>query len=288
MKDLKRQNLNKVQIDNIKRHLKDKYFNVFTSKFEISGINDYYTEEFILKQLYLKGQVCVFDLNGIPYATDYTVSSWGINMRPIDVKPIDCNSSMNELLPKKLIVGKTCVLGYLKSSKVGMIDCINQHINRIADLYSAMFVNLQINKIPFLITGENVDAFNLILDRIYQNELAVFAPKELIEMIQVYNTGATYLLDKYWTQILNEECQLLTELGIDNNSLNMDRITADQSNANNVLINTINEGFNRHLSNMCDKANELFGWNWSIQVKKHEVESIHEVDEEEEIEDENA
>ena len=80
---------------------------------------------------------------------------------------------------------------------------------------------------------------------------------------------------------------MLTELGIDNNTLNMERITADQSNANNVLINTTNDGFNRHLGHLCDKANELFGWNWSIKVKEQEVESIHEDGESEGLDNEN-
>lgn len=285
MKDLKTKNITNSMINKISRHLKDKYYDVFLSKFEISGIDDYYTEEFILKELFYKGKICVFDLHGVPTATDYTINSWGINHRPISITPI--SPEAQNLMPKKLINEKDCVLGYLKSSKTGLVDCINLHISRMADLYAAMFVNLQVNKIPFLITGDNVDAFNVIIDRIYQNELAVFCPKEIAEMLQVYNTGATYLLDKYWTQILNEECQLLTELGIDNNTLNMERITADQSNANNVLINTTNDGFNRHLGHLCDKANELFGWSWSIKVKEQEVESIHEDGESEELENEN-
>lgn len=274
------------QLAKIKQQLKNKYFNVFMNKFEFNGIDDYWTEDFIMKRMYYKGQVMIFNLKGYgPIASDYTVLAWGLNHRPAIVSPVMEDPVPN--LPSNLVVDQEAVLGYLQSTRTSLYDTIMTHINRMADYYGAMFVNLQVNKIPFLIQSENIDMINVLLDRIYSNELAVFCPNEISDMIQVFNTGAEFLLDKYWTQILNEENELLTELGIDCNALNMNRITADQSNANNSLINNINDGFNKQLSSMCDKVNELFGVNWSIQVKQPEVESVHqnELIHEEEVEE---
>ena len=274
-KEIKKKQVTTSMVNDIKRILKDKYFNVWMSKFEISGIDDYYTEQFILKRLYNNGQVVVFDLKGYgPVATDYAVHSWGINHRPIGIEPVDYE--VQRLLPKQLTNGKDCVLGYINSSRSPIVDVVNMRVNRMADLYAAMFVNLQLNKIPFMVTSENVDMMNLIIDRIYSNELAVFCNQDVADMIKCFNTEAPYLIDKYWMQILNEESQLLSEIGIDCNTLNMNRITADQSNANNMIIETINDGYDYHLGYLCSKVNELFGTNWSIQTKHIEIISIHE------------
>lgn len=286
-KEIKSKQVTASMINDIKRVLKDKYFNVWMSKFDISGIDDYYTEQFLLKNLFNKGNICVFNLKGYgPVATSYAVQSWGLNHRPITIEPI--SEEVQHLLPKKLTNEKDVVLGYINSSRSSVVSNVNMRINRIADLYAAMFVNLQINKLPFLINSENVDYLNLILDRIYSNELAVFCPKDVSDAISVFNTGAEYLLDKYWAQILNEESQLLSELGIDCNTLNMAAITVDQSNANNMIITTINDGYDYHLKHLTDKVNELFGVNWSIKVKQVEVTSFHEDEAKEEVTDDET
>lgn len=282
-KEIKKKQVTTQMVNDIKRILKDKYFNVWMSKFEISGIDDYYTEQFILKRLYNNGQVVVFNLKGYgPVATDYAVDSWGINHRPIGIQPTD--AQVQRLLPRHLTNGKDCVLGYINSSRSSITDVVNMRVNRMADLYAAMFVNLQLNKIPFLITSENVDMINLIIDRIYSNELAVFCSQDVADMIKTFNTDAPYLIDKYWIQILNEESQLLSEIGIDCNTLNMSKITVDQSNANNMIIETVNDGYDYHLNHLCSKVNELFGTNWSIQTKHIEINSFHE-DEQMEVEE---
>ena len=261
----------------IKNNLRNKYFNVFMNKFDIEGIDDYDTEEFILKRLFYKGQVAVFDLKGVgPVACDFTVHTFGLNHRPVGCQMVTTDYVPN--FPKGLLTsGVDCVLGYINSSKSPINEDVNYHINRLTDLYMALFVNLQLNKLPFVITGEpeQIELFNMILDRIYSNELAVFASSQDVAQLKVLNTGAPYLVDKLWTQILNEESDLLSCLGIDCNSINMNRVTVDQVNANNNFINNINKGYNRHLQRFTDKINELFGVNWSIKVAEEKVESIH-------------
>ena len=92
--------------------------------------------------------------------------------------------------------------------------------------------------------------------------------------IKVNSTGA-YIIDKLWAQYLNYNSELLTELGIDNNPLSMDRITADQSNANNVLINNINRGRIYEMRAFFDEVLKLFGHRVEIESTSASSTSIH-------------
>lgn len=65
----------------------------------------------------------------------------------------------------------------------------------------------------------------------------------------------------------------------------MNRITADQSNANNVLIDNINDGFDDCLNDYCTLCNDVLGTSYSIKVRQPKVESIHSDNYEEEVDE---
>ena len=263
--------------------LQNKYFNVFLNKFEVEGIDDSWAKEYTLRHLFDGGTIATFNLNGLPVQCEYVVNSYGLNWRPATANVVnECNVPGFPIKP--LQVDKDIVIGYLQHSHKGMVSTINYYIDRMVQVLMSILVNLETSKLPFLIgiDDDNIAAIEEIIDRIYANELAVFCPMDVASKLQVANTGSQYLVDQLWAQYLNFECDLLTVMGIDCNSLNMDRITADQANANNTLINNINDGFNDCLKDYCDKCNELFGTNYSITVRQPEIESIHSEEEVEE------
>ena len=267
--------------------LQNKYFNVFLNKFNVEGFEDNWAKEYTLRNLFNGGTIATFNFNGIPVQAQYVVNSYGLNWRPATANVVnECNVPGFPTQP--LQVDKDIVIGYLQHSHKGMMSTINYYIDRMVQVLMSILVNLETSKLPFLIgiNDDNIDAIEDIIDRIYANELAVFCPMDIASKIQVANTGSQYLVDQLWTQYLNFECDLLTAMGIDCNSLNMDRITADQANANNTLINNINDGFNDCLKDYCDKCNECFGTNYSITVRQPEIASIHQDEEvEEEVEE---
>ncbi len=262
-----------------KFELKNKYFNVFLNKFEVEGL-DSWAKEYTLRKLFEGGTIATFSLNGIPVQSQYAVNSYGLNWRPSTCNVIN-ECSVPGFPTKPLVVDKEIVIGFLQHSHKGMSSTIDYYIDRMVNVLMSIIVNLETSKLPFLIgvQDDNISAIEEVIDRIYENELAVFMPTEIASQLQVANTGSQYLVDRLWTQYLNFECDLLTCLGIDCNALNMDRITMDQANANNVLIDNINDGFNDCLKDYTDKVNELFGIGLSIKVKTQEIKSIHQDEE---------
>ncbi len=290
VKKLKR----KYNAEKIKRtatfELQNKYFNVFLNKFEVEGM-DAWSKAYTLRKLYEGGTISTFNFNGIPVQAQYVTNTYGINWRPATASVVnDCNVPG---FPKQpLVVDQDIVIGYLQHSHKGMLSTINYYIDRMVQVLMSILVNLETSKLPFLIgvNDDNINAIEDVIDRIYQNELAVFCPLDVANKLQIANTGSQYLVDKLWTQYLNFECDLLTAMGIDCNCLNMNRITADQANANNSLIDNINDGFNDCLKDYCDKCNELFGTQYSINIRQPKIVSVHEdepIDDEEVEEDGN-
>ncbi len=280
IKRLKRR-FNSRQIANkAKFELKNKYFNVFLNKFDVEGL-DSWAKEYTLRKLFEGGTISTFSLNGIPVQSQYAIASYGLNWRPATCNVIN-ECGIPGYPTKALVVDKDIAIGYLQHSHKGISSTIDYYIDRMVQVLMSILVNLETSKLPFLIgvSEDNLSAIEDVIDRIYDNELAVFMPTEVAEQLKVANTGSQYLVDRLWAQYLNFECDLLTSMGIDCNALNMNEITVDQANANNVLIDNINDGFNDCLKDYTDKVNELFGINLSIKVKTCQIRSIHDESEE--------
>lgn len=261
----------------IKQELRNKYYNVFRNKFEINGIDDQFSEDYLMNRLFGDGGVLICSPDALgPQPFNYSVESYGMHYRPTKVRITD-NFGISTINQGPYVVDTDAVIGYLQASHKGLSMTIDYYIDRMVQILMALYVNVETSKLPFVVgmAEDDVDVINDMLDRIYNNELAIFCTSEQVNQIKALNTGASIAFDKFWTQYLNYECDLLTALGIDCNSLNMARINADQTNANNSLINAINDGFDKCLKQMTDKVNSLFGVNWSIKVKQPKVDSIH-------------
>lgn len=107
---------------------------------------------------------------------------------------------------------------------------------------------------------------------------------DVAQAMTVNSTG-NYIIDKLWVQYQNYLGECLTELGVDNNSINFNRATTDQTNANNELINIVDDGRVYELTAFFDKVNELFGTNIKVISKHEKVESMHQEGESEDESD---
>lgn len=271
----------------IKFELKNKYYNIWRNKFEVGGLDDHWSADYLFNQLYKNGTVAAINMQGIGVIpVSYATSKFGLHYRPVAASVVD-NFGITTMPKGNLIVDKEIVIGYVQPSHKGLATTVEYYVDRMAQVLMALYVNLEVSKVPFLIgtTGDDVDLVNDLIDRIYSNELAIFMPSDMVTQLKSLNTGATYLGNDLWTQYLNFESDLLAALGIDTNNVNFARATVDQVNSNNSLIDNINDGLNTELGYFTQKVNEVFGVNWSIKVKTPEVKSIHQEDEQEVRED---
>ena len=260
----------------VRQVLNNKYYNIFMNLIQIDGM-DHDTLDYLLKKLYHNGTICAFNLKNYGVVvSDYAPMNFGLYGLPVNVSLINTYNVPN--FPKTATSGVDCVIGYLKRGHEPIERVVKFYVDKLAQLYMALYINIETSKLPFIIgtSVDDKDAINEFISKLYSNDLAIFLPSEYINQIKVLNTGGAYIVDKIWAQILNTESELLTQLGIDANALNLNRITADQSNANNALINNYREGFKYELTAFCDKCNEVLGTNWHARIVGEEVLSIHE------------
>lgn len=260
----------------VRQVLNNKYYNIFMNLIQIDGM-DHDTLDYLLKKLYHNGTICAFNLKNYgAVLTDYAPMNFGLYGLPNQLCIINTYNVPN--FPKTATSGVDCVIGYLKRGHEPIERIVKFYVDKLAQLYMSLYINIETSKLPFIIgtSIDDKDAINEFISKLYSNDLAIFLPSEYINQIKVLNTGGAYIVDKIWTQILNTESELLAQLGIDANSLNLNRITADQSNANNALINNFREGYKYELNAFCDKCNEILGTDWHARIVGEEVLSIHE------------
>lgn len=260
----------------VRQNLNNKYFNIFMNLIQIDGM-EHDTLDYLLKKLYHNGTICAFNLENYgAIVTGYASMNFGLYGLPREVTLINTYNVPN--FPKTAVNGVNCVIGYIKRGHEPLERMIKFYVDKLAQLYMSLYVNIETSKLPFVIgtSVDDKDSINEFISKLYSNDLAIFLPSEYINQIKVLSTGGSYIVDKIWTQILNTESELLCQLGIDSNALNLNRITADQSNANNALINNYREGFKYELNSFCDKCNEVLGTNWHARIVGEEALSIHE------------
>lgn len=239
-------------------------------------------EDYILRKLWTVGTISAFDMKnvGVVYAP-YTVNTYGLYDTPVNLQFINERN-----VPGFKLQGTNnvdCCIGFYNRNHKPVKEAIEYYVDKMTEILMSIYVNTQTSKIPFLaaVNSDNIDAVNDVISNIYNNELAVFMSTDVAQAMSVSNTG-NYIIDKLWVQYQNYLGECLTELGVDNNSINFNRATTDQTNANNELINIVDDGRVYELSAFFDKVNELFGTNIKVISKHEKVTSEHEANENEE------
>lgn len=267
-----------------KHVLMNKFYNLFMNSVELEGLT-HEEEDYVLKKLWSTGTISAFDMTnvGVVFAP-YSVVNYGLYDTPVDINFINERN-----VPGFKFLGVNnvdCCIGFINRNHKGVKEIIQYYVDKMTEILMSIYINTQTSKLPFLATvnNDNIDAINEVISNIYNNDLAVFMNSDIAQSINVSNTG-NYIIDKLWCQYQNYLGEALTELGIDNNCLSFSFVTADQSNANNELINIVDEGRVYELQAFFDRIKELFGKEVTVKSKHIKVDSIHD-DNKEEINDE--
>lgn len=269
----------------VKQRLRNRYFNIFMNQITIDGV-DHMTNDYILKRLYADGNVCLFNLKNYGVIADsWSMMTYGLYGQPSKVNIINTWNIPN--YPTYLTNGIDCVIGYINRGHEPIRQMVDFYVDRITQLWMSFIINTETSKLPFIINGtaDCQEAVKDFLERLTGNELALWIDSETADSIGTLQTGE-FQLDNIWTQIQNLDAECLSQLGLDCNAINFNRATVDQVNANNQLINNIQQGWKYELEKMAETANECLGCNISIKFNTQMVASeTH--DEKEEPEDGN-
>ena len=139
--------------------------------------------------------------------------------------------------------------------------------------------NLNVHKMPFLVgvTPTDEDKIQDLINRILNDEIAVFTDLEDLSMVQAFVTQTPYIIDKLYAYRTSLENELLTYLGLDNNldDPTKDRLLVDQVNANNNLINANQYGFKKNIEAFIDHIREVLGYEITMEFVYKPVDSVY-------------
>lgn len=163
------------------------------------------------------------------------------------------------------------------------IFMIYHYCDRMADCEMAMKTNINVNKMPFSLTGDPDQLLTMknMIEQITGNKIAIYKPKKIktasSEPIEckVLNTGAEYLADKINDSRLDYLSMLLTYLGLDNVSVEKrERLNTAEAGANDEHIKS-----NLYLKLKCRqedwaKVNKMLGCNVSVEINYDFIENL--------------
>lgn len=262
--------------EKIKHVYVNKYYNIFMNSLEWEGLTKE-EEDYIMRKLWATGTISAFNMKdfGTVYAP-YAVQGYGLYDVPTDVVIInERNIPGFPLNPLK--VNKDVVLGHIQRNKKGIYEFVDYYVSRMAQVDMVINTNLELQKLPYIIGINEQDTRNAenTINKILNNELVVFTTLEELNNVKALVNGAPYVLDKLYMYKNNLESELLTYLGIDNSQIDVDKLAVDQINANNQMINTNSQGYERELNKWCKDVAKYLGTTISVKSTQQLVESVH-------------
>ena len=180
-------------------------------------------------------------------------------------------------------------VGYSKNFEIGDVERIlnndtllptkfhvEYYTNKIYEIDKAIYKNLKQQKRPFIVatTKDNQLSMKNIMKQIKEDEEEIYVDDRLANGgkvgVEVLQTNAPYLIDKYQQHKNDLMCEFLTLMGLNNSNANngkKERLLVDEVNVNNgeILMNLDVDYKNR--LEACKRINERFGLN--ISVKKN-------------------
>lgn len=176
---------------------------------------------------------------------------------------------------------------------MGLTPLLEDYAERIANLWGAQDVNVEVNKTPYFVYGDpkTVTSLKSSIKSIKDNRLLMIGAKTFSDTpLQVLKTGATMILKEMQDHKNSLWGEVLTILGIDN--LNIDkkeRNTVDEVNANNEQISAFANAMITEREKSAERISKKYGLN--IEVKRRSfgeiIDAVDDLDPEEGDEDDN-
>ena len=292
-------NLTLLSRKQLKNVLFNKYFNLYMNNYEFSGDLDYQQKEYILLQMWSLGQVACFKLANSEGAKDhpqglgvfcpFAPGYWNIYNWPTKVSLV--NTRGVRFIPAGLKeVDKEVVIGYAMRNRKPVALFVESYVERIVDCLMVIRTNLRTHKMPWLIVGNPEDQAKLktLFESLKQDEPELYMDTDDSNNIKALVSGAPYIIDKLYQYCECLENELREFLGFGNVGVGEKKehlINAEVS-ANNAVIEANSNCLVDTIKEFFERCNNVFGFNYGIEIKKVETPEFEESNQEEEIEDE--
>lgn len=275
----------KASINQVAQNLKNKYYNVWMSKFKWSGLDEEIKEQqqnYIMRHFWSEGTVALRNIKGVNLLAmcPWNTETYNYLDFPEKIVLVNKRGVSKTIIPSTpQVVNKDVALLYCLPNHKSISSVVYYYIERMIQVEIVINNNLKLQNIPFVIgvTEEDKDQFDDIIEKILNNELVVFTSVNDIKKLQTLATNAPYIVDKLKTYLVSLENELLTVLGIDNSGAQAKQaqLTVDEVNASNDIINDYGLAIEDEIKAWLERANAVLGRNISIEAKTKPVDSTH-------------
>ena len=275
----------KAFINQVAQNLKNKYYNVWMSKFKWSGLDEEIKEQeqnYIMRHFWSEGTVALRNIKGLNLIAmcPWNTETYNYLDFPEKIVLVNKRGVPKTIIPSTpQVVNKDVALLYCLPNHKSIASVVYYYIERMIQVEIVINNNLKLQNIPFVIgvTEEDKDQFDDIIEKILNNELVVFTSVNDIKKLQTLATNAPYIVDKLKTYLVSLENELLTVLGIDNSGAQAKQaqLTVDEVNASNDIINDYGLAIEDEIKAWLERANAVLGRNISIEAKIKPVDSTH-------------
>lgn len=281
----------------------NKYFSLFMNSYEMDGV-DYQQKDFILRKFWADGQVACFKLKGTEGSeqhpqgllvfTPFAVNGWNLYDWPTSITLINTKGlPFIPATPMKL--DEEAVIGFAQRNKKPVLALVEPLIQKITDVEMVIRANLNVQKMPWLITGEPEvqKAMKEVLDMLQNDEPQLWISSPSQESIKALVSGAPYILDKLYDYKGALENELREFLGINNMGAKekKEHLINSEIEANDQITKDSENCFFDSISEFFERIKEVLGVDVEVKLNKEESDDYEDIngqkesDEEEEIQD---
>lgn len=152
----------------------------------------------------------------------------------------------------------------------------HRYARRIFDIQQTIDINLFHYRSPVLfgVKNSDIESVKNVLADMVEGKLAVFHDKNFeIDGVKAFNITGDFVIDKLYQYKRRMVSEVMSLLGFSNNEIEKkERMIVDEINANNELTDNgyVLTMFDER-KKACDKINEMFGLNISVEINRQKA-----------------
>lgn len=244
---------------NLTTQLRRKYYNMWMGAYKFNGVG-YQENNWIMRKLWELGHIASFKLlSGELCFTPYAPQEFNIYDFPIKVNLI--NTRGVSFIPAQAMkVDEDAVIGWALPDMNPLREIVEQKVEEIVTAKMTIRLNLLSHKMPYFIAvaPEDLERMKALVENLLDDDPVIYGDIDDINSLKAFVTGAPYIIDKLQMHIETLESELMTQFGFDNVAFEKkERMTQDETNANNVEINASADTFKECLDAFCERCNTI-------------------------------
>lgn len=283
-------------------YYRDKFFNKFLNKFDFGNL-DYQQKHYLLKKFWSKncGKLAFFIIKGTKDGKQYPNGMLGIcpytfagvyNMFDFQTKCMLIDTHATGVIPAdEQIVDEDVVLGWITRNQKGVEALIETKLEEVVDIEMTIRCNLRAHKMPWVfgVTPENKAKIDKLIQSIDDDDPYLTMSLEDIKNMQVFNTGAPFIIDKLEVKRQQVEDEINTILGFNSVGImeKKEHLTTGEVDMNAEASNASNDIYMDCLTELNERIKKVLNYDMQPMLNKpiEEYTEGEEEDEEEEEED---